>query len=75
MKAIEGHEVKISVLKQGKKGKLLLMLGLLALCIVGYVCLRSMDWKEPPETDSSFNVQSISEAIEEAEEETAEAEE
>lgn len=51
-----------------KKGKLLLMLGLLAVCIAGYVCLRSIDWKE--ETDNRFNVQSISEAIEEAEQET-----
>ena len=50
-----------------KKGKLLLMLGLLAVCIAGYVCLRSIDWKEEAETDNRFNVQSISEAIEEAE--------
>ncbi len=53
-----------------KKGKLLLMLGLLAVCIAGYVCLRSIDWKEETETDNRFNVQSISEAIEEAEQET-----
>ncbi|MBQ9989686.1 MAG: hypothetical protein IJP31_01890 [Lachnospiraceae bacterium] len=54
-----------------RKGKLLLLLLLLAVCIGGYLFLRSVEWEEATETDNSFNVQSISEVIE-TEEGTAE---
>ena len=59
-----------------KKMPLIIMVVILALCIAGYFGIKDMEWEDTtnPNATTVDNTQTISEAMEAAEEETEEAE-